>query len=157
MRNSRTAANGTSRGKRILVVNDTQEILELFNEVLTELGHETTLMSYAPNELHRVKLAAPDLVIVDFVLAGEEKSGWQLIQKLKMDRQLQSIPVIACTAAIHAVREQEGYLTEQGIVLLLKPFTMDQLRVALDKAFELHGRAIGTKPAAAGRDKRSAD
>ena len=138
--------------KRILVVNDTQEILELFNELLGDLGYEVSMMSFAPNELSRVKQAKPDLVIVDFVLGPEERSGWQLIQKIKMDRDTEEIPVIACTAAVQAVREQEGYLTEQGVLVLLKPFSLDQLEVALDKAFALPRRAMGTRPKAVRRN-----
>lgn len=130
--------------KRILVVNDTQEILELFDELLTEFGHKVTLMSYAPNELDRIKQARPELIIVDFILGGREMDGWQLLQKLKMDRQTERLPVIVCTAAIHEVREQEGYLTSQGIVVLLKPFSIDQLAVALESVFAINENAIGT-------------
>ena len=145
-RSETKVTNGTTRGsgRRVLVVNDTQEILELFTELLGDLGYEVKLMSFAPNELTRIKQARPDLIIVDFVLGGVEKSGWQLLQKLKMDRETDAIPIVACTAAVGAVREQEGYLTEQGIVVLLKPFSMDQLHVAISKAFELRGSAIGT-------------
>ncbi len=137
------------RTPRVLVVNDTQEILELFNQLLGDLGHEVSLMSFAPNELSRIRDEAPDLIIVAFVLGGAEKSGWQLIQKLKMDRDTERLPIIVCTAAVHEVREQEGYLTEQGVVVLLKPFGLDQLDAALDKAFELGAHAVGTAPTAA--------
>ena len=34
--------------KRALVVNDTQEILELFEEILDGMGYDAVLMSYAP-------------------------------------------------------------------------------------------------------------
>ena len=41
------------KSQRALVVNDTQEILELFDEILSGLGFEVVLMSYAPRELDR--------------------------------------------------------------------------------------------------------
>ena len=62
------------RGKRVLVVNDTQEILELFDDILSEMGLEVVQMSYAPRELDRVRAAKPDLIILDFVFG--EKSCW---------------------------------------------------------------------------------
>ncbi len=145
-------------GKRILVVNDTQEILELFEELLSHLGHEVTLMSFAPNELDRVKQARPELIIIDFILGGREMDGWQLLQKLKMDRETERLPIIVCTAAVHEVREQEGYLTSQGVVVLLKPFSLDQLGVALEKAIQLKESAMGlTRPASWADDEGSAE
>ena len=120
-----------SSKRRALVVNDTQEILELFAEILEGLGYETVLMSYAPRELERVRETEPDLIVLDFLMGDRELLGWQLLQKLKMDRRTDSIPIIVCTAAVKAVEEQQGYLTEQGVVVVLKPFNVDQLEEAI--------------------------
>lgn len=122
---------------RVLVVNDTQEILELFGEILGGMGLETVTMSYAPRELDRIREVKPDLIVLDFLLGDGELLGWQLLQKLKMDRSLESIPVVVCTAAVKAVNEQQGYLTEQGVVVVLKPFNVDQLEDAVRRALEL--------------------
>src|SRR5262245_44118835 len=103
-----------SERQRALVVNDTQEILELFDEILQGLGFEVVLMSYAPRELDRVREVAPDIIVLDFLMGDRELQGWQLLQKIKMDRRLERIPVIVCTAAVKTVEEQQGYLTEQG-------------------------------------------
>jgi CheY-like chemotaxis protein len=120
-----------SSKRRALVVNDTQEILELFAEILEGLGYETVLMSYAPRELERVRETEPDLIVLDFLMGDRELLGWQLLQKLKMDRRTDSIPIIVCTAAVKAVEEQQGYLTEQGVTVVLKPFNVDQLEEAI--------------------------
>ena len=122
--------------KRALVVNDTQEILELFDDILSGLDFETVLMSYAPRELHRIREVKPDLIVIDFLMGDRELLGWQLLQKLKMDRSLATIPVVVCTAAVKAVHEQQGYLTEQGVAIVLKPFTVDQLEEAVLAAME---------------------
>ena len=42
-----------------------------------------------------------------------------------------------CTAAVKAAQEQQGYLTEQGVTLVLKPFNVDQLEEAIRAAAEL--------------------
>lgn len=121
--------------KRILVINDTKEILELFRDILQgEMGHDVTLMSYAPDELARIVEEKPDLVVVDFVLGDREMEGWQLIQKLRMNRDTASLPIVACTAAVRQVRESEAYLLEQGIEVVMKPFTIDQLESAVERA-----------------------
>ena len=123
--------------KRVLVVNDTQEILELFEVILDGLGLDTILMSYAPRELDRIRQVAPDLIILDFLMGDREPLGWQLLQKLKMDRRTDSIPIVVCTGDVRAAHEQQGYLTEQGVTVVLKPFNVDQLEDAVRRAIDL--------------------
>jgi DNA-binding NtrC family response regulator len=141
IRATRTSSTEAGAGRRVLVVNDTQEILELFEEILTEMGLEVTLMSFAPRELAQIRELNPDLVILDFVFGEREALGWQLLQKMRMDRSLEQVPVVVCTAAIKMVSELEGYLTEQGVVVVLKPFNVDQLEEAVRNALSLGGTA----------------
>ncbi len=130
-------SNPGRKRKRVLVVNDTQEILELFGAILDEMGHETVLMSYAPRELDRIRAVEPDLIILDFIMGEREPLGWQLLQKLKMDRRTDSIPIVVCTGAVRVANEVQGYLTEQGVTVVLKPFNVDQLEDAVKSALEL--------------------
>ena len=112
--------------KHILVINDTQEILELFSAILHgEAGYEVSLFSFEPQMLEMVKEINPDLIISDHVF-GEEKMGWQFHQRLKMDRDTASIPVIVCSGAIKELKEMEGYLTQKNVGVLYKPFDMDE-------------------------------
>ena len=120
-------------GKRILVVNDTEEILELFQVIIEGMGHEMIPMTYAPDDLERIMEAKPDLAIVDYVMGGDEFRGWQLVQKLKMNRDTEHLPVIICTGAKREIHEYEGWLTEKGIAVVLKPFSIDDLEKAIDK------------------------
>ena len=121
-------------GKRVLIVNDTQEILELFDEILRQMGFEVVLMSYAPRELEQVRNANADIIILDFIFGQRELEGWQLLQKIRMDPSLESTPVIVCSGALVEVKQQEGYLTEQGVLVVLKPFTVSQLEEAVRRA-----------------------
>jgi CheY-like chemotaxis protein len=123
--------------RRVLVVNDTQEILELFEVILDGLGLDAILMSYAPRELDRIRQVAPELIILDVLMGDREPLGWQLLQKLKMDRRTDAIPIIVCTGDVRAAHEQQGYLTEQGVTVVLKPFNVDQLEDAVRRALEL--------------------
>ena len=129
-------ADPNATTKHVMVVNDTQEILELFRDILEGMGHEVTVTSYAPDELTEIIDAAPVLVILDLIMGGE-KLGWQLAQKLRMSRDTEAIPIIICTAANEDVREQEGWLTAQAIKVVLKPFTVDQLEAAVTKALAM--------------------
>ena len=124
------------RPKRILVINDTQEILELFQDILHgEAGYEVILSSFEPQMLEHVKEVKPDLIISDHVF-GEEKIGWQFIQRLKMDRETAEIPVIVCSGAIKDLKEMEGYLMQKNISTLYKPFDIEELLNLVAKKFE---------------------
>ncbi len=127
--------------KRVLVVNDTQEILELFEAILDGMGLDAVLMSYAPRELDRIRQVSPDLIILDFLMGDRELLGWQLLQKLKMDRRTDSIPIVVCTGDVRAAHEQQGYLTEHGVTVVLKPFNVDQLEEAVTAALQLPATA----------------
>lgn len=118
-------------GAHILVFNDTQEILDLFQEILTDEGHQVTLATYSTNDLVRVRAVKPDLIIADYPPPSREDQGWQLIQKLKMASDLASIPIIVCTTNLQAIENTQGWLASKGIVTVPKPFTMDELLQAV--------------------------
>jgi CheY-like chemotaxis protein len=130
------ATDGAAR--HILVVNDTEEILELFRDIIEGMGHNMTAMSFAPDDLAHIVKLRPDMVVLDLVFkTSSEPQGWQLLQKLRMSPETETIPVIVCSAATDQVREQEGWLTAKGIKVVLKPFTVDDLELAITKALGL--------------------
>jgi CheY-like chemotaxis protein len=112
----------TDRKKHVVVVNDTEEILELFEEIIGGLGHRVTKLTYAPTDGREIAQLQPDLCIIDFVIGGREFEGWQLIQKLRMMPATELMPIVACTGAAREVREMEGKLAEMNVRVLLKPF-----------------------------------
>src|SRR5690349_23164582 len=123
---------------QIMVINDTKEILELFEDILTTEGYEVILYSYGVHDLTEIKQHKPDLIILDYII-GDEKAGWQLLQKLKMDRETVNIPVIVCSAAVRILRELEGWLTEKGIGVVFKPFDIDDLLREVHRVIEAGG------------------
>jgi CheY-like chemotaxis protein len=125
-------------GRHVLVVNDTEEIIELFRDIIEGMGHRMTAMSFAPDDLSQVTDVKPDLVILDLVFnTATEGQGWQLLQKLRMTKLTEDLPIIVCTAATEQVREQEGWLISRGVKLVPKPFTVDDLETAINKALSL--------------------
>lgn len=124
------------RPRHILVVNDTEEILELFTQILhEEAGYEVTMASFQPQMIEFVKQIGPDLIISDHVF-GEEKIGWQFIQRLKMDRETMHIPIIVCSGAIRELKEMDGYLQSKNVGVLFKPFDIDELLHLVTKKLE---------------------
>ena len=112
--------------RHILVVNDTQEILDLFRAILEEEGYRVSLSTFTFRDLDAIIGLQPDLIILDFMVGGEDY-GWQLLQKAKMHRATARIPLIVCTAAVQLVRQLEGHLKEKGVGIVIKPFEIDDL------------------------------
>jgi DNA-binding response OmpR family regulator len=129
-RNHNVTGNGKVRAPHVLVINDTQEILELFRDILEEEGFQVSLYSHTFRDIDEIAEIRPDLVILDFLIGGEAQ-GWQLLQKMKMSRKTDRLPIIVCTAAVQMARELEGHLTAKGVALVLKPFDIDDLLEAV--------------------------
>ena len=141
--------------KHILVVDDTEEVIELFRDIIESLGHRVTATTFAPEDLAKVIEISPDLAILDIQIGGDTTPRWALLQKMKMSRETDAIPIIVCSAATNEVREQEGWLTSKGVKIVLKPFSVDDLESAIAKALALPDvlpgtdgmtRAIGARP-----------
>lgn len=115
----------------ILVINDTQEILELFSALLSEEGYRVSTHSYTTQELNLVRRLQPDLVIADYPPPGREEQGWQFVQKLRMAPDTANIPLIICTTNMRVVRDTEGWLATKQILVVPKPFVIDELLQAV--------------------------
>lgn len=135
---------------RIMVVNDTQEILDMFRDLLEQEGYEVILYSYAIQDMDEILRQQPDLLILDYIF-GSERTGWQLLQKLKMRRDTAAIPVVICTAAKRQVEEIEGHLVAMGVGIVLKPFNVDDLLRTVRQMLDLHANPHVTL-AAQGKD-----
>lgn len=133
--------DGTGRQRHIMVVNDTQEILDLFREILEEEGYCVSLYTYTFRDLDDILRQQPDLIILDFIINGEDH-GWQFLQKMKMNRQTAKIPVIVCTAALGLVRQLEGHLKEKNVGIVVKPFDIDDLLREIDAMWASRGGGI---------------
>lgn len=117
----------------ILVINDTQEVLEVMQELLQDEGYKVTIHSTAIRDLQKLQEIGPDLLILDHLM-GDEEYGWQMIQKIRLNRELAALPIIVCTAALKMVKELEGHLKAKNITVVLKPFDIDDLLAAITSA-----------------------
>lgn len=129
---------GEKRGSspKILVINDDQEILTLFEEILRDEGYTVVLYSSAINDLSEIERLGPDLIIIDYLI-GSEESGWQMLQKLKMRRATANLPIVVCTAATRLLLETSGYLLSKRVIGLPKPFDIDELLAAIERALAI--------------------
>jgi DNA-binding response OmpR family regulator len=123
--------------RRILVINDTPDIVELFHDILSDEGYHVVSDVFPINptvKLAEIKADRPHLIVVDLIIGGEPL-GFQFLQMLKMDRTTHRIPVILCTAAHQQAAEMEAHLLEMGVAVVLKPFDIDGLLAEITKAW----------------------
>src|SRR5947209_6032125 len=112
----------------VLVINDFQTTLNLYADLLESDNYELELSNYEFEELEMLERLMPALIILDFQVDQLNRArGWQLLDKIKLNRKLSSLPIILCTPSMTDVREQEHYLQDQGLVIFYKPFNLDKL------------------------------
>jgi len=81
--------------KNILVVDDSPTDRQHLSDILTKSGYKVTTANSAEEALAKVKLSAPDLVLMDVVMPGQ--NGYQATRQLTKDDATKHIPVIICT------------------------------------------------------------
>ena len=107
--------------KTILIVEDNELNMKLFNDLLEAHGYRTV---QARNGVEAVELARahhPNLILMDIQLP--EVSGLQVTQWIKDDESLRSIPVVAITA--FAMKGDEEKIRQGGCeAYLSKPISV---------------------------------
>ncbi|HEV2107761.1 MAG TPA: response regulator [Thermomicrobiales bacterium] len=123
----------TTAPRHILAMNNAQEVLDLFQELLEEEGYRVTTQPYLSRDLDEIKSMKPDLIVLDYMWSTDD-AGWSLLQMLRMDAATKTIPIVLCTGAVAQVKELEPHLAEMGIRVVLKPFDLDHLLGAIRDA-----------------------
>jgi two-component system, cell cycle response regulator DivK len=83
--------------KTILVVEDNELNMKLFNDLLSSHGYKVLKASDGSAGLELTRQHHPDLIVMDVQLPGGI-SGLDVTRSLKEDDELKAIPVIAVTA-----------------------------------------------------------
>jgi len=81
---------------KILVVEDNPHNLELIKIVLEKDGFEVIKAEDGLRAIEEARLHHPDLIMMDMQLPGID--GYETTRRLKADKELSKIPVLAVTA-----------------------------------------------------------
>ncbi|MBN2320085.1 MAG: response regulator [Acidobacteria bacterium] len=82
---------------RILIVDDSDEIIAYFTEVLEEHGYEYSVAQDGKTAIESMRENRPDLVLLDVMMP--RKSGVAVFNKMKKDPELAGVPVVIITGA----------------------------------------------------------
>src|SRR5207245_4250888 len=120
--------------ERILVVDDEAQLRGLFERILRNEGYEVRCASSGDEALKLLETEWFDLVVTDLKMPGMD--GMELLAKGKLASP--TLPFIVLTAfgkgrsAVAAVRGG-------AYDYLVKPFGIEELKLVIKKAIELHG------------------
>jgi two-component system NtrC family sensor kinase len=118
----------------VLVVEDNQEVAEVCQSYLHQLGYRVVMADNAQAGLAIVRGgAAIDLVLTDVVMAGE-MNGIDLARQLRSDHA--KLPIILTTGYSTDVS-----LTSNEFPLIRKPYSLAELRKRLDEALGRQGQS----------------
>jgi len=107
--------------KKVLIVEDNDLNMKLFNDLLEAHGYFTLQTKDGVEALRMARQHRPDLILMDIQLP--EVSGLEVTKWLKEDDELKSIPVIAVTA--FAMKGDEEKIREGGCeAYIAKPISV---------------------------------
>lgn len=110
--------------KRILLVEDEDNIAIAIEVLLTRAGYELLRVSSGDQALPNIRAQKPDLVLLDVTLPG--LSGYEVCQRLRRDAELAHIPVLMMSARASEAEQRKGVAMGAN-AFLTKPFAMSDL------------------------------
>ncbi|MDR0953400.1 MAG: response regulator [Elusimicrobiota bacterium] len=120
--------------KRIVVVEDERDILELINLILTRAGYEVYLCDNGRNALDLIKKVRPHLVVLDVMLPGMD--GKAIVAAMAADEDLQTTSVMITSALEESAKIFSGNPLVKDFCF--KPF---RTSVLLEKVKKIMGDA----------------
>ncbi len=119
-----------SMAKKVLIVEDNELNMKLFNDLLEAHGYITFQTRDGMEAMNMARTHQPDLIVMDIQLP--EVSGLDITKWLKDDPELKRIPVIAVTA--FAMKGDEEKIREGGCEdYIAKPISVTKFLETIQK------------------------
>lgn len=113
-----------SERRRVLVVDDQEDIREMARLVLTGAGYEVATASSGREALRLAREAPFDLMLLDINMP--DLDGWATLRLLRADEAHDDLKV-AMFSVKSEVRDKVAGLKDGAIDYLTKPFSVDEL------------------------------
>jgi len=121
--------------KKILCIEDEQEMIDLIRLILTRRGFEISGANGGKEGLEVIHKDHPDLVLLDLMMPGMD--GWEVYQQMKSDSTTKDIPVIVVTAKAQSIDKVLGLHIAKVDDYITKPFSPQELLTSVDKVLGL--------------------
>ena len=110
--------------KRILVVDDDQQIVRLARSFLEQAGFSVYVAYDGGTAMQTIRREHPDLVVLDLMLPNPD--GWEITRRIRADKKLFTIPILMLTARVEDADKIAG-LQLGADDYLTKPFNGGEL------------------------------
>jgi signal transduction histidine kinase len=108
----------------VLIAEDEEAMLEIFAQVVEDLGHRTLRANNGDEALLLARTETPDLVVSDHMMP--RRTGLELLRTLRVDPRLKTVPFLLLSAA-----RPRGL--EEADAFLPKPVDLDIFEAAVQK------------------------
>ncbi|WP_036478626.1 diguanylate cyclase [Myxosarcina sp. GI1] len=124
-----------SHHEKILVIDDREDNLQLLSMLLDLYGYQVKLVSSGSLALEQIKIAPPDLILLD--ISMPEMSGYEVCRLLKNNPHTNNIPVIFISASTEALDKIEAF-ESGGSDYITKPFQVEEVIARVKNQLELY-------------------
>ena len=111
--------------KKILIIEDEIDIMELATARLKHAGYEVIQSLDAEEALVFLKNNIPDLILLNLFLP--KMQGEEFCKKIKADRRLKNIPVIIFTAGSSDTTPSEKLKDMGAVDCIFKPYPSEEI------------------------------
>ncbi len=115
--------NSKASNKKVLIVDDEPDTLELVKLVIESGGFETMLAANGMEALAQIDRTKPDLVLLDIMMP--DMDGWDVFRKIK--EKDAKIPVAILTAKAQNIDRLLGLHVLKADDYITKPFGKNEL------------------------------
>lgn len=128
--------------KKILIVDDEQDIVESLKFVLEAVGYNCFTAFNGEDGLRLAKELIPDLIILDVMMP--KINGYKISRLLKYDNKYKNIPILMITARS---QEEDKLIGEEtgADEYITKPFDLDEVLKLVDKYLNKDDDGNGNK------------
>ena len=120
-----------AEAKRILVIEDEAEMIDLTRIVLEREGYEVLGAVGGARGLEMIRQEKPDLILLDLMMP--DIGGWEVYRQVKADQELAQIPVIVVTAKAQSIDKVLGLQVAKVDDYITKPFGPKELLESIDR------------------------
>jgi CheY-like chemotaxis protein len=120
----------------VLVVNDDHDMLDLYEVIIREIGYEVVTETIVESGPAAVSAVRADALVVDLRRPDEVDYGLRLIEEVRADPEVGSIPIILCTGAVEQIVPLLPRLKKLKVPVLPKPFHASDLERTLASALQ---------------------
>lgn len=125
--------------KKILVVDDDREMVELIELFLGNAGFLTLSAFSGEEALEKTFKEKPDLILLDIMMPKID--GWEVLRRIKNDPEARNTPVAFITARTQNIDKMIGLSVMKAAGYITKPFSKQELLTEVRRIIDEHKRS----------------